>query len=579
MNTDPLVNVLLVDDKPANLAALEATLAGLGLNLVKANSGPEALRALLEQEVALVLTDVTMPGMDGFELATAIYQREQTQAVPVIFITATDPEREKVARGYGAGAVDYLIKPFDPEILRGKVRTFVRLHQQAKAVEAQAARLAAAIAQLNSEVAQRQAAEATLQHALADVEAQVRSRTAALTAESDRVRNLLAQARQGRRALANVLEDQQQAAAALRESEERFRRVFEEGPLGMILARPGDGRFLRANAAFCQMLGYTEEELQRRTFVEVTHPEHREADLAAVRKLWAGQLSQYKTEKRYLKKTGEALWATLTAALVQGADGRPLYSLAMIEDITARKEAEAALRQSREDLRTLWARLDAAREEEARRIARELHDSTGQKLASLAMTLGLLQDAVGVLVGPAEKLFAACLTTVQQCAQEVRTQSYLLHPPLLDQMGLTVAISDYGAGFSKRSGVRLTIEVPSEFERLPEAVELALFRVLQESLGNVHRHAGVDTANVRLTSDAEAVTLEVSDQGRGIAPETLRGFAARRGLPGVGLAGMRERLQLLGGRLEIESSERGTTIRAIVPQGGASEGGRMKDEG
>ena len=131
---------------------------------------------------------------------------------------------------------------------------------------------------------------------------------------------------------------------ALRESEERFRKVFEEGPLGMVMASTKDGRFLKANAAFCQMVGYTEEELQRLTFADVTHPEHRDEDVEAVKKLWAGQIPRYATEKRYLKKNGETIWGSLTASVIPGEDGKPLYSLAIIEDISERKRAEEETR-------------------------------------------------------------------------------------------------------------------------------------------------------------------------------------------------------------------------------------------
>jgi PAS domain S-box-containing protein len=135
--------------------------------------------------------------------------------------------------------------------------------------------------------------------------------------------------------------DRKRAEAALRESEERFRRVFEEGRLGMVMASVADGRFTEANGAFCEMLGYAEEELTQRSFEDVTHPEHRSRDVEAVKRLWEGQIPQYKTEKRYLRKDGETVWGSLTASLIRSTDGKPLYSLAMIEDITERKRAES----------------------------------------------------------------------------------------------------------------------------------------------------------------------------------------------------------------------------------------------
>jgi signal transduction histidine kinase len=217
-------------------------------------------------------------------------------------------------------------------------------------------------------------------------------------------------------------------------------------------------------------------------------------------------------------------------------------------------------------LRELGTQLNRAEEYERRRIARELHDSTGQKLAALSMIVGILQDAPPAATGKAQKMFTDSLTIIDQCAQEIRTLSYLLHPPLLDELGLAAAIGDYVEGFTKRSSVRVAFDSPREFPRLSDAIEMALFRVLQESLGNILRHARTLAARIRLVADAQEVTLEISDQGIGIPAKTLRAINSELGSPGVGIAGMRERLRLVGGQLEIKSGKRGTTVRAIVPQ-------------
>jgi PAS domain S-box-containing protein len=246
-------------------------------------------------------------------------------------------------------------------------------------------------------------------------------------------------------------------------------------------------------------------------------------------------------------------------APVLDAQGEVQGAIVVNLDITDRKRAE-------ESLRGLSLRLIRAKDEERRRIARELHDSTGQKLAALSMTVGLLQDATGAPDGKTNKMFTDCLAMIEQCAQEIRTHSYLLHPPLLDELGLAAAIRNYVEGFSKRSGVQIALDAPPDLERLPTEVELALFRVVQESLGNIHRHAGASTARIRLACDAEQVTLEVTDQGHGMSAETMRAIEAGRGSAGVGIAGMQERLRLLGGRLEIKSGEQGTLVRAIIPQ-------------
>lgn len=175
------------------------------------------------------------------------------------------------------------------------------------------------------------------------------------------------------------------------------------------------------------------------------------------------------------------------------------------------------------------------------------------------MNLTLLGQSSNLWNEEARQLLAACLANTDQCCEEIRTLSYVLHPPQLDKLGLFGAVRDFAEGFARRSGLRLELELPADTTRLPRDVEMALFRVLQESLGNVHRHSGSKTATIRLWRDADEVRLEVQDTGCGL-PATSR----KTGL-GLGLAGMQERMKQVGGRLEIDSRAGGTTVRALVP--------------
>jgi signal transduction histidine kinase len=234
------------------------------------------------------------------------------------------------------------------------------------------------------------------------------------------------------------------------------------------------------------------------------------------------------------------------------------------EEIAERIQAEVRLRESEQALRDLSAHLLKTQDEERRRIGRELHDSVGQLLALLKLELDWLKSRVNFTVqGAAQRLFE-CADLVGTCIQQVRTVSYLLHPPLLEEFGLCSAIQWYLQGFSKRSGIETTFDAPASLGRLPSEVELAMFRVLQEALTNVHRHSGSATADVRLLVRDGSITMEVRDHGKGMG---ARGHARLDvvGSLSVGLQGMSERMRNIGGILEVEGTDQGTIIRASVP--------------
>jgi len=215
-------------------------------------------------------------------------------------------------------------------------------------------------------------------------------------------------------------------------------------------------------------------------------------------------------------------------------------------------------------LQTLSQRLLKVRDEERRRVARDLHDSTGQTLAALKMSVAVLEQRLRENQSTSEAL-SEIAALADQALQEIRTTSYLLHPPLLDEAGFTSAAQWYVDGFAKRSGIKLKFDFTTPLERLPVAIETALFRVLQESLTNVHRHSRAREVSIRFQHQAETVVLEIRDYGRGIPMERLNELRETSSETGVGLAGMRERLNELNGKLEIESDAHGTSLRAIVP--------------
>lgn len=345
---DAKLNILLVDDQPAKLLSYEAMLAELGEKLISAHSGMEALQFLLKNDIALVLMDVSMPGMDGFETAQMIHQHPRFQNVPIIFISGIHVTEIDRLKGYQHGAVDYVPVPVIPQLLRAKVRVFADLHRKTRQLE------------------------------------------------------------------------------------------------------------------------------------------------------------------------------------------------------------------------LLNARLTQLQDEERKGLARELHDSVGQLLAAIRINTDVVESESCRLSSRAARCLGDNISMVEEISKQIRTISYLLHPPMLDEAGLPSALRWLVEGFAERSQIDTRLDIPSGFVRLPKEVELSIFRVVQECLTNIHRHSGSPTASVRLRVEGAAVKVEIEDAGKGMSLENGSGF-----LPpshcGVGLCGMRERLRLLGGTLKLQSSSHGTQVTAVFP--------------
>lgn len=344
---DPKISILIVDDQPAKLLTYEAMLEQLGENLIKANSGMEALEHLLKHDIALVLMDVNMPGMDGFETAHMIHDHPRFQNLPIVFISGIHITDLDHLKGYRHGAVDYVSVPVVPELLRAKVRVFAELHRKTRQLE------------------------------------------------------------------------------------------------------------------------------------------------------------------------------------------------------------------------LLTARMTLVQDEERRRIARELHDSVGQFIAAISINTSLIQAESQKLSLSAGKCLAENATMLQQVSSEIRTISHLLHPPLLDEVGLPSALRWFVDGFAERSRIATTLELAADFPRLPNEVELSIFRVIQECLTNIHRHSGSPTAGIRVVVDGACVRVEVEDAGKGIPLDKVAFTSLSQ--TGVGLRGMRERLRRLGGTLQFTSDALGTRVVAVLP--------------
>jgi two-component system sensor histidine kinase UhpB len=375
--------------------------------------------------------------------------------------------------------------------------------------------------------------------------------------------------------------ERKEAEQALEQNEELFRLTFENAAVG--IAHVGlDGRWLRINPRMTEITGFTSEQLLATDFQSITHPDDVKEDLEHVKRLLAGEIKKYRIEKRYRRKDGSTVWVDLFVSLLRKEDGSHDHFLSIVTDITARKEAEQAIQRSREELeqnvrdrtwelasanaslRELSGRLLQLQDNERRKFARDLHDSVGQLVAALSMNVGAIASNSDPADLKLQQLHRDSQELLQQISKEIRTLSHLLHPPLLDEIGLLSALRWYTDGFTQRSGIVTSLELPNDMPRMSADLEIAIFRVVQECLTNSHRHSGSSSVTVRLSRVASELQVEVEDNGSGIPDEKLKEFEST-GLSGVGLRGMRERLRQLGGSLEIFSSTSGTTVRGKAP--------------
>ena len=297
----------------------------------------------------------------------------------------------------------------------------------------------------------------------------------------------------------------------------------------------------------------------RQKFREFIHPEDRaKVDAAFVASLDKRPPST--VEYRIVMPDGRLKILEERWQAFHDEEGKPIRVAGTCREITERVRAE-------EELRRLSGQLLRLQDEERRRIARDLHDSTGQNLVALATMLGQLRPSIPLRDRKSRKLLSECQTLADRCISEIRTLSYVLHPPVLDQAGLEDAIRDYVKGFTSRSGIQVELELSPRVGRMARDIELAVFRVVQESLANIQRHSGSQQAKIRIDRNSD-LRLEISDLGRGVTANVQKGEEEPRFEVGVGVPSMQERVKLIGGRFDFESSSHGTTVRVTIPLGG-----------
>ncbi len=522
MSDKEKVNILMVDDQPSKLLTYEVILSELGENLIKATSGRSALEQLLKHDIAVVLMDVSMPELDGFELAEIITQHPRFQKTAIIFISAVHLTDLDLIKGYQRGAVDYITVPVVPELMRAKVSVFAELHRKTQQLE-----------KLNRELEQR-----------------VLERTE----ELDRKAATL-----------------QEINFALSRKNQELDAILRTAP-DIIFSRRADGardylsdRFYEYTGALVSANGFG--------WLEYIHPEDRDRSTAHWdRCVETGE--NYESEYRMRSRDGSYRWFRARAVPIRDHEGKITRWYGTCSDIHDSKVLEQSIRDNATALermvderttalRRLSGRLMKIQDEERRRVARELHDGLGQNLAAAKMLLDVLVRQGRGRNGDTGVAEAAEL--IDRSIQQVRSVSHLLHPPLLDEVGLLSALRWYLEGLTKRSQIETSLEVcPDSFPRLSPEFETAVFRIIQEALTNVYRHSGARHARVSLSRSSDQVTIKVQDDGKGIESNTAEMLP---GGIGVGIGGMRQRAKELGGELRLSNANPGTLVEVVIPCG------------
>ena len=366
--------------------------------------------------------------------------------------------------------------------------------------------------------------------------------------------------RDARGNIAAILESNRDVSESKRAQETQGRlAAIVESSEDAIVAKNLDGVIVNWNKAAERIFGYPAEEAIGQHITLIVPPDRLGEEANILASLRRGErVDHFETVRK--RKDGTLFDVSVTISPVRDAQGYVIGASKVARDITERKRLALLLQEAE-----LSGRLLQLQDEERRRIARELHDGAGQLLAALGMNISAISTEESKLSPGVARNVEASRSLIEQAVSEIRTISHLLHPPLLDEVGLRSALYEYVNGFGERSNIRVSLDLPSDLERLPRDVELSIFRIVQECLTNVHRHSGSATATVRLSHKAGEVQLQVSDQGRGIKREIQDKFREGKS-SGVGLRGMRERIRQLGGKMQIQSSsDSGTSIVAFLP--------------
>jgi PAS domain S-box-containing protein len=544
--------IMVVDDNPNILKLLSDLLVEKGYRVRTAISGKLALRSIASQPPDLILLDVKMPEMDGFEVSRYLKSKRNHRNIPIIFISALDKMDQKI-EGFKAGGVDYITKPFQSEEVLVRVKTHLKLKELTEHLEQKVVERTAEITQTNQilrrEIQQRCRTELALQKARNNLERMVEKRTAELT-----IKNLQ---------LKNEIDRHHKTEVALSESEIKYRTIFETTAAATMIVEEDDIISL-INTEFERLFGYSKAQIEGKTkwmeFIveedlEMMQTYHRLRHIdpdAAPRNY----------ECRVKGKNGQVRNMYVTVALMPGT-GKSVVSLL---DVSKLKNVEQNLRESESRLRYLSSCLLAAQENERQRIAMEIHDELGQNLAVLKLQLNSLAKRLRKDQGPLKADYKKVLGFIDYIIEEMRRISRDLSPSIVQDLKLCRSLKWMLHDFNKHNGVRIShkmIDIDTLFDAKEQVI---IYRIFQEALNNIRKHARAQNVKVAIYEEDKHVHIAIEDDGRGFDPNELKQrHPAERGL---GIASLEERARMLGGSFSLTTEKgKGTCLAITIPIG------------
>ncbi|MFD2365650.1 ATP-binding protein [Pseudoduganella sp. GCM10020061] len=618
--------LVVIDDNDDILRYIERLLNEVG-TVVTASSASAGLDAIRSERPDLVLLDVMMPEVDGFELLARIRAERAIQSVPVIVLSAHAGEHARL-EAMAAGADDYLAKPFSGRELVATVRSHFKLARLRRAALEREDLLLSQLADIRGSLESLiEGTSDAFVHIGHDLRIRAMNNASVQLAgrpKEDMVGRLFEEVRpdasptltalreamekrcivgmeylhkrsgrwfnvrcyptsDGAFALGNDITARKEAEASLRLAHDELERrvsartrdldaanevlkaLFDRAPAAIAMLDL-ESRIVRSNRAFWRLTGYGDDELRGQTLENITEPDDFRRGQAQVRRLLSGELTRFDMEVRYLRKDGETIWADKFVGTIPGDDGRPRYLVKIVQDITARKRAEQMVRASQSELRELYERLQSVRKDERIALAREVHDHLGQLLSAAKIDIKLLLEDVQSGSGPVPREMLvpelrSASDSLEQAIGSVRSIARDLRPPEVENQGLYAAIRWHAQDFERRTRIRFVLELPSDQRGPSDSAAGELFRIFQEALTNVLRHAMATEVVASVQERGCKLLLRVRDNGVGI--ERNAGGGAT-----LGLVGMRERAALSGGRVLVGPLRpRGTLVSALLPRG------------